>query len=148
MHADVFPNSALDLGFQLPEFCGEDDKLGILYLTDDSEDLGPTKAHRSIVYDFLADPTRSRHHHFTSAEPRLCAMALLGCFDYLSKVVIRGDCSIEKTRLNPHASSVVLSEEMTLETQGGNATSENECNCYDSTPLSNSFHFLDTCFTI
>jgi len=127
MHDDVFPDFALDLSFQLPAFREEDEKLGILCLTDNSEDLGPTKAHRSILCEFLVDPTRSRHHHFLSTEPKLYAMALLGCLDYLSKVVIRQDCSIDETWLDQHASSVVSSEEITLDNQGAHATPENYC---------------------
>ena len=128
MHADVFPHATLDLGFQLPAFREEDDRLGILRFGDNSTDLGSTKAHRSILREFLIDPTRSHHHHFQSTEPMLYAMALLGCFDYLSKVVVREDCSIDETWLNQCVSSVVSSEEMTVENQGGHATPENDSN--------------------
>ena len=127
MHDDIFPDSALDLGFQILAFLEKDDKLGILRFSDHSEDLGPTKAQRSMLREFLIDPTRSRHHHFLSPGPGLYAMALLGCFDYLNKVVIRDDCSIDETWLNQYSSFVVSSEEITLDNQGGHATPENYC---------------------
>jgi len=69
-------------------------------------------------------------------------MALLGCFDYLNKVVIREDCSIDETWLNQHASSVVLSEQMTLDNQGGNVNPKNEWD--EIIPASEEYITIDT----
>ena len=142
MYDDVFPDIALLLGFQLPAFWEEDDKLEILAFSDDLTDVGLTKAHRSILREFLVDPTRSRHHHFLSPGPRLYAMALLGCFDYLSKVVILEDCSVDEPWLNQHATPVVSSEEMTVENQGGYAILQNKCD--EIIPGSEEYTTIDT----
>lgn len=125
MHGDVFLCSALDLGFQLAEFGKQDDKLGILGFSDHLADLGPTKANRSILCEFLVDPSRSLRPNFQSTGPRLYVMALLGCFGYLNKIIINEDCSIDKTWLYQHSSLLVLSEETSSE--GRNATPGNNC---------------------